>query len=178
MGVVYEGEDVTLGRHVALKFLPPEFSTDAVSLDRFQREARAASSLNHPNICTIHEIGHQDGQYFIVMELLEGKTLRDCILGRPLPNNELLDLATTQGGSFKWSADSNYIYFDNGFGADPSVFRVHVPDGKIEKLVQLNDLRRVVTPWNAWLGLTPQGDILLMRDTGSQEVYALDFETP
>jgi Tol biopolymer transport system component len=88
------------------------------------------------------------------------------------------DLATTQVGSFKWSADSNYIYFDNGFGADPSVFRVHVPDGKIEKLVQLNDFRRVVTPWNAWLGLTPQGDILLMRDTGSQEVYALDFETP
>jgi hypothetical protein len=55
---------------------------------------------------------------------------------------------------------------------------VHVPDSKIEKLVQLNDYRRVVTPWNAWLGLTPQGDILLMRDTGSQEVYALDLETP
>jgi len=97
MGVVYEGEDVSLGRHVALKFLPPEFSTDAAALDRFQREARAASSLNHPNICTIHEIGHQDGQYFIVMELLEGKTLRDCILGRPLPNDELLDLAIEIG---------------------------------------------------------------------------------
>jgi len=88
------------------------------------------------------------------------------------------DLAVTQVGTFKWSADNSYIYFDNGFSTDPSVFRVRVANGKIEKLISLQDFRRVVTPWSTWLGLTPQGDILLMRDTGSQEVYALEMESP
>jgi len=92
MGIVYEALDETLGRHVALKFLPPELSADASALERFQREARAASALNHPNICTIHEIGQQNGQYFIVMERLEGMTVRERILSKPLPNDQLLEL--------------------------------------------------------------------------------------
>src|SRR5215475_10380225 len=93
MGVVYEAQDETLGRHVALKFLPADLSSDASALERFQREARAASALNHQNICTIHEIGHQDRQYFIVMELLEGTTLRERIPGKYLPRDQLLEVA-------------------------------------------------------------------------------------